>query len=226
MELCVFNDLGLGGRFQLHFQNGVLLLSPLSWPTQLRNRYYYRIDASHSPSRLVFDELGNIYVETVNGTRIQPQGPTWGNSSLDPKGYYYRATLEFNGVFTQYAHPRTNNAYQGWTIMRFVPDNICTAIFNDNGSSSCGYNSYCSTENNRSTCKCPYGYSLVDANPVVEPMFKHCQKNYMICTNPKILNFLVEIIKRYSLTLNRNAYNLACTIASVLWTFWAVALVG
>ncbi|KAL2987570.1 hypothetical protein AAZX31_11G036000 [Glycine max] len=110
--------------------------------------------------------------------------------------------------------------------MRFVPDNICTAIFNDNGSSSCGYNSYCSTENNRSTCKCPYGYSLVDANPVVEPMFKHCQKNYMICTNPKILNFLVEIIKRYSLTLNRNAYNLACTIASVLWTFWAVALVG
>ncbi|KAG5123246.1 hypothetical protein JHK82_029983 [Glycine max] len=149
MELCVFNDLGLGGRFQLHFQNGVLLLSPLSWPTQLRNRYYYRIDASHSPSRLVFDELGNIYVETVNGTRIQPQGPTWGNSSLDPKGYYYRATLEFNGVFTQYAHPRSNNAYQGWTIMRFVPDNICTAIFNDNGSSSCGYNSYCSTENNR-----------------------------------------------------------------------------
>ncbi|KAG5061374.1 hypothetical protein JHK87_002403 [Glycine soja] len=61
----------------------------------------HRIDASHSASRLVFDELGNIYVETANGTRIQPQGPTWGYSTLAPKGYYFRATLDFNGVFTQ-----------------------------------------------------------------------------------------------------------------------------
>ncbi|XP_028190449.1 G-type lectin S-receptor-like serine/threonine-protein kinase LECRK1 [Glycine soja] len=108
--------------------------------------------------------------------RIRPQGPTWGNSSLDPKEYYYRATLEFNGVFTQYAHPRTNNAYQGWTIMRYVPGNICTAIFNEYGSGSCGYNSYCSMENDRPTCKCPYGYSMVD--PSNE--FGGCQPNFTL----------------------------------------------
>ncbi|KAH1223539.1 G-type lectin S-receptor-like serine/threonine-protein kinase LECRK1 [Glycine max] len=87
-----------------------------------------------------------------------------------------KATLEFNGVFTQYAHPRTNNAYQGWTIMRYVPGNICTAIFNEYGSGSCGYNSYCSMENDRPTCKCPYGYSMVD--PSNE--FGGCQPNFTL----------------------------------------------
>jgi hypothetical protein len=62
---------------------------------------------------------------------------------------------------TQYSHPRDTKAKQGWTSMRYVPDNICTAIFNEMGSGTCGYNSYCSMENQRPTCKCPYGYSLL-----------------------------------------------------------------
>ncbi|KAK7406302.1 hypothetical protein VNO78_07925 [Psophocarpus tetragonolobus] len=99
--------------------------------------------------------------------------------------YYYRinashplsrlvATLDFSGVFTQYAHPRSTNGQQGWTIMRYVPNNICTAIFSDYGSGACGYNSYCSMENNRPTCKCPYGYSLVDPTN----QFGGCQPNF------------------------------------------------
>ncbi|KAJ1391716.1 Bulb-type lectin domain [Sesbania bispinosa] len=162
------------GRFQLYFQNGIAMLSPLAWPTQLRYKSYYSIDAPDSASQLVFDELGNIYVQTPNGTRIQPQGPKWGNLVLDPKVYYYRATLDYYGVFTQYAHPRDTKAQQGWTIVRYVPDNICIAIFNDMGSGSCGYNSYCSMENQIPTCKCPDGYSLVD--PGNE--FGGCQPNF------------------------------------------------
>ncbi|KAJ1383652.1 putative serine/threonine-protein kinase [Sesbania bispinosa] len=163
------------GRFQLYFQNGIAMLSPLAWPTQLRYKSYYSIDAPDSASQLVFDELGNIYVETPNGTRIQPQGPKWSNLVLDPKVYYYRATLDYYGVFTQYTHPRDTKAQQGWTIVRYVPDNICIAIFNDMGSGSCGYNSYCSMENQIPTCKCPDGCSLVD--PDYEKMQPYSQQD-------------------------------------------------
>lgn len=125
------------------------MLSPLAWPTQLRYNFYYRIDVNNSASlSLVFDESGDIYVETNNNgtTRIKPQGAIWKNLDLDPKLYYYRATFDYYGVLTQYSHPRDTKAKQGWTIIRYVPDNICTAISNEMGSGTCGYNSYCSME--------------------------------------------------------------------------------
>jgi hypothetical protein len=72
-------------------------------------------------------------METNNNgtTRIKPQGTIWKDLALDPKLYYYRATLDYYGVLTQYSHPRDTKAKQGWTIMRYVPDNICTAISNE-----------------------------------------------------------------------------------------------
>ncbi|KAG5061373.1 hypothetical protein JHK87_002402 [Glycine soja] len=68
--------------------------------------------------------------------------------------------------------------------MRYVPDNICTTIFNENGSGSCGYNSYCSMKHDRPTCKCPYGYSMVD--PSNE--FGGCQPNFTLAcgADPKL----------------------------------------
>ncbi|WJX60499.1 hypothetical protein P8452_45702 [Trifolium repens] len=169
------------GRFQLYFNDGDdnnhVLLSPLAWPTQLRYKFYYRIDAPNNSasSSLVFDESGEIYVETnKNGTRVKPEGTQWKNLVLDPKLYYYRATLDYHGVFTQYSHPRDTKAQQEWTIMRYVPDNICIAIFNEKGSGTCGYNSYCSMENQRPTCKCPYGYSLIDSSN----QFGGCKLNF------------------------------------------------
>uniref|UniRef100_I1J9S8 Receptor-like serine/threonine-protein kinase n=2 Tax=Glycine max TaxID=3847 RepID=I1J9S8_SOYBN len=151
------------GRFQLYFQDFNVMLSPLAFPSQLRyNPYYHAInDASvGNASRLVFDKSGEIYVETTGGTRnrILPQV----DNTLDTEVNYYRATLDFSGVFTLYAHPRNTSGQPRWRIMNYVPDNICDAIFNDYGSGSCGYNSYCSMENDRPTCNCPYGYSLVD----------------------------------------------------------------
>ncbi|KAK7309070.1 hypothetical protein RJT34_05511 [Clitoria ternatea] len=167
------------GRFQLHFQDGNVQLSPLAWPSPFSYPPYHVIDASGNASKLVSDKSGDIYVETTNGTRIQPQGTKWVNSTLDPKVNFYRATLDVSGAFTQYFHPRNfTNQQQGWTIMRQVPDNICNAITNDLGSGCCGYNSYCSMQNNRPTCKCPDGYSLVD--PSNE--FGGCQPNFsLVC---------------------------------------------
>ena len=164
------------GRFQLYFKDGNVLLSPLAWPSPLKYNSYYVLDASGAASTLVFNESGDIYVNTTNGTTIQPQGSQWNSSDLDPEVNYYRATLDFSGVFTQYYHPRNSAAQPGWRIMRYVPDNICNAISYQYGSGSCGYNSYCSMENHRPTCKCPYGYSLLDPSK----QFGGCQPNFTL----------------------------------------------
>ena len=161
------------GRFQLYFKGGNVSLSPLGWPSPLKHNYYYVFNAAGAASRLVFNESGDIYVKTTNGTTIQPQGSQWNSSDLDPEVNYYRATLDFSGVFTQYYHPRNSTAQPGWKIMRYVPENICDAITDVIGSGSCGYNSYCSMENKRPTCTCPYGYSLVDPSN----QFGGCQPN-------------------------------------------------
>ncbi|KAJ1434998.1 Serine/threonine-protein kinase, active site [Sesbania bispinosa] len=146
------------GRFQLYFEeDNNVLLSPLAWPSQFRYGSYYKIDASGSASRLVFHKSGDIYVETTNGTKVQPQGAKWEYITLNPKVYYYRATLDFHGVFTQYAYPKDSTSEQEWRIL-----------------------SYCSMENQsqRPTCKCPDGYSLVDPSND----FGGCQlKSTLVC---------------------------------------------
>ncbi|KAH1223538.1 G-type lectin S-receptor-like serine/threonine-protein kinase LECRK1 [Glycine max] len=213
------------GRFQLYFHKGDshVLLCPLGWPSQLRYESYHTIDDSGNASQLVFDKSGDIYVETTNGTRIQPQVSTWGNSNLDLDRNYYRATLDFTGVFTQYAYPRNSTIAQpGWKIIRYVPGNICEAV-NQYGSGCCGYNSYCSMENQRPTCTCLYGYSLVDpSNP-----FGGCQLNFTLTCGADVqappdelyemhefknFNFPLADYEKIQPTLDRNANKLACKI--------------
>ncbi|KAK7251799.1 hypothetical protein RIF29_35328 [Crotalaria pallida] len=164
------------GRFQLYFDNGNMFLNSIGWPdanTDSRYTSYFRVNSNDSTSQLVFDSKADIYVEILNGEKISLG---WGGSALDPNAYYYRATLDFYGVFTQYAHPKGSGGQQGWSIVRYVPDDICFAITSDLGSGSCGYNSYCSMENQRPNCKCPDGYSLVDP----KNQFGGCQPGFSL----------------------------------------------
>ena len=168
------------GRFQLYFDNGNLFLTGIGWPSpQADSRYtsYFSVntssDGSAGVSQLVFDKSADIYLVKTNGHKISLG---WDGSAFDPNAYYYRATLDFYGVLTQYSHPRDSSGQQGWSIVRFVPKDICFAIFSDYGSGSCGYNSYCTIENQRPTCKCPNGYSLVDPNN----QFGGCQPDFSL----------------------------------------------
>ncbi|CAL0312295.1 unnamed protein product [Lupinus luteus] len=164
------------GRFQLYFDKGDMFLTGIGWPNDKANsRYgsYFNVGTS-SASKLVFDSKADIYVEEMNGENMSLG---WENSALDPNAYYYRAALDFYGVFTQYAHPKKgSDGQQGWSIVRYVPPDICFAIRSDHGSGSCGYNSYCSMENERPTCKCPDGYSLVEP----KNQFGGCQPDFSL----------------------------------------------
>ncbi|KAM7497575.1 hypothetical protein LguiA_021989 [Lonicera macranthoides] len=82
-----------------------------------------------------------------------------------PPGYYFRATLNFDGVFEIYSRPKQSNGARNWTAIWMQPYNICLDIIGSIGSGACGYNSVCQLGNNRRPiCECPLGYSLVDPN--------------------------------------------------------------
>ncbi|KAJ6777921.1 G-TYPE LECTIN S-RECEPTOR-LIKE SERINE/THREONINE-PROTEIN KINASE LECRK4 ISOFORM X1, partial [Salix koriyanagi] len=91
--------------------------------------------------------------------------------------YFYRATLDSDGLFTLYGHPRAqiNGRWgQTWFAIWSVPDDICADSNGDLGLGPCGYNSYCSLgTNRRPLCECLPGFSLSDTNN----KFGGCQQN-------------------------------------------------
>ncbi|MED6110902.1 hypothetical protein PIB30_047318 [Stylosanthes scabra] len=155
------------------------MFSPLAWPTELRYSYYV---AFRPAARLVFDESGEIYAEAKNGTRTTLQeDPNWrADLVLDTRNNYYRATLDYFGVLTQYVHSKDSNSQQqGWRILRYIPGDICTSVLDGYygyGSGACGYNSYCSMIEQRPTCTCLDGYTLIDPSNV----FGGCQPNFTL----------------------------------------------
>ncbi|XP_058008176.1 G-type lectin S-receptor-like serine/threonine-protein kinase LECRK3 [Hevea brasiliensis] len=158
------------GRFELYFSDGALHLSPLAWPTKLEYGPYFTSD---NGSQLVFNESAYINLIQTNGKIVQLGGISQDVApSVDT--HYYRATIDYYGVFTKYAYPRDSNGEESWSIVQFIPENVCSAIFNDLGSGACGYNSYCRMLNGRPNCSCPDGYSPMDQN---NP-FGGCKQNF------------------------------------------------
>jgi hypothetical protein len=157
------------GRFLLRLRDdGDLVLNTINLPTDNPNDAYYRSQTTAGDSntsspgkQLIFNESGYMYIVRENNQTF-PVGPVKLDSIAD---FYFRATLNFDGVFTQYSHPKTSNANGSWTQLWSVPDNICVASFVFTGSGTCGYNSICTLKpDRRPMCTCPNGYSLLDPN--------------------------------------------------------------
>ncbi|KAK2650310.1 hypothetical protein Ddye_017799 [Dipteronia dyeriana] len=164
------------GRFELHFDKGIVQLNPVAWPSRsIYNSYYSSgtssINSSESGNKLVFNATGNIYIVKTNG-EIAQLSP-W--DTVAPRAdRYYRATLDSDGVFTQYAYQNNSPTGQSWWALRILPENMCTATFNEIGSGTCGFNSYCSIQNGRPSCDCPPEYEFVDQSN----RFMGCRPNF------------------------------------------------
>ncbi|KAK4842812.1 hypothetical protein QYF36_000428 [Acer negundo] len=160
------------GRFELHFDNGNVQLNPVAWPSQsIYNSYYSSgtssINSSESGNKFVFNASGKIYIVKNNDEIAQL--PHWAKiTPINPRvDRYYRATLDSDGVFTQYAYRNNSPTNQSWVALRILPENMCTAIFNEIGSGTCGFNSYCSIQSGRPSCACPkVGYVFVDPSNI------------------------------------------------------------
>ncbi|KAE8037043.1 hypothetical protein FH972_009669 [Carpinus fangiana] len=159
------------GRFQLRFrqETGNLVLNTINLPTNDPNGPYYQIDStagdlntSNSGKQLIFNASGYIYILRENDERI-----TIEQESLPTGNLYFRVTLNFDGIFTLYSHPKTSAGNESWTPIWSVPDNICQDIPGDQSMTGvCGYNSVCkiNPKDRRPICECPKRYSLLDPN--------------------------------------------------------------
>ncbi|KAE8037042.1 hypothetical protein FH972_009668 [Carpinus fangiana] len=176
------------GKFQLRFikggndqgiQQGNVVLNTINLPTVEPNGPYYEIDStvgdcntSSAGKQLVFNESGYIYILQENDERI-----TIAQGSLSTGNLYFRVTLNFDGIFTLYSHPKTSTGNESWTPIWSIPDNICEDIPVDSMTGVCGYNSVCkiNPQDKRPTCECSTGYSLLDPN---DP-YGSCKPDFM-----------------------------------------------
>uniref|UniRef100_A0A2N9J6Q9 Receptor-like serine/threonine-protein kinase n=1 Tax=Fagus sylvatica TaxID=28930 RepID=A0A2N9J6Q9_FAGSY len=160
------------GRFQLRLQeDGNLVLNSINLPTTYANEAYYESgtlgdsNTSSPGKQLVFNESGYMFILRENNQRFALTQGELDTMDLDTTAYfYYRATLNFDGVFTQYSYPKSSNGNGSWTSLWSEPENICKSNVKF-GSGICGYNSICTRNaDRRPMCTCPNGYSLLDPN--------------------------------------------------------------
>ncbi|KAJ9559387.1 hypothetical protein OSB04_014001 [Centaurea solstitialis] len=148
------------GRFQLRMlQDGNLVLRPRDISSNFSLYAYYTSDtydannSTNSGHRLIFDSTGYMYILRKNGQRfdLTPRG------RLPSGDYYHRATLDSDGLFTQYYYPKNPTGNASWVDLWFVPS------LND----SVNARSVCSLDGNRPKCECPEGFSLLDSSDLI-----------------------------------------------------------
>ncbi|GKU87796.1 hypothetical protein SLEP1_g2136 [Rubroshorea leprosula] len=161
------------GRFQLRMlPDGNLVLNTFSLPKANSFAYnaYYISNTYAYGQKVVFNEpnyisivLSSGEIRNLTGDRVASQD-------------YYRATLDFDGIFTMYSYPNSQRAGQGdqsWSIAWSIPSDICNGTNSNRrvgdlyieGPGSCGFNSYCTIGSNlRPSCECLPGFSFSDPN--------------------------------------------------------------
>ncbi|XP_043691473.1 G-type lectin S-receptor-like serine/threonine-protein kinase LECRK2, partial [Telopea speciosissima] len=154
------------GRVQLRLlTDGNLVMNTVALPSNYAYAAYYVSNTFGSGYQVVFNEsTATIHIQSQNGSILLDL--TVG-SIPSTKTHYHRATIDFNGVFTQYARPKSSsssNGYESWSIGWSIPDDVCSFNSQDVGEGICGYNSICRIVQNRPVCGCPNQYTLVDPN--------------------------------------------------------------
>lgn len=159
------------GRFQFRLlEDGNAVLNTINLESGFAYDAYfwsntYDVNRSNAGYRVVFNESGQLYVLRANNQIVNLTPET-----VSAKENYLRATLNFDGVFIFYSHPKNNSTEDAiWSVSDVLPENIC--INNDIrkglGSGICGFNSICTLSGaKRPICQCPKGFSLLDPDDV------------------------------------------------------------
>ncbi|KAM1032285.1 hypothetical protein ACFX2I_035883 [Malus domestica] len=153
------------GRFRLSLQgDGNLVL--ISVTTDNANIPYFstKTTSGNVPGsqgkRLVFSSSGDMFVLRENDGRVHLKG----TEGVSVRDNYIRATLDFDGIFALYSHPKNFTGNASWiSPLVYMPDDICLRL----GVGVCGYNSTCMLKpDKRPTCECPKGFSFLDPKDI------------------------------------------------------------
>ncbi|KAM2356663.1 hypothetical protein EV1_005686 [Malus domestica] len=169
------------GRFQLRLQDdGNLVLNTVNLPTDFANNPYFATDTiagtveGSQGKQFVFNSSGYMFVLRENGGRFTLTGP----QGVSTRDNYIRATLDFDGIFTLYSHPKNFTGNPSWSSpLWYTPDDICQKLLEDEGVGVCGYNSVCKLkpDSNRPTCECPKGFSFLDPKDI----YRGCKPDFI-----------------------------------------------
>ncbi|KAK1356126.1 Receptor-like serine/threonine-protein kinase [Heracleum sosnowskyi] len=166
------------GRFQLRLlPDGNLVLNTRDIPSDFAYDAYYSSrtndpsNASNSGVQVRLNQTGYMYIVRRNGGIFDLNSKVAQGS-----GSYYRATLDFDGVFILYSHPKVFTGNPNWTTIWSQPENICLNLRGEQGSGACGFNSVCRLgDSGRPTCECPKSYSLIDPTD----KYGSCKPNFI-----------------------------------------------
>ncbi|KAM0975530.1 hypothetical protein ACFX13_018834 [Malus domestica] len=155
------------GRFQLRLQDdGNLVLISVNLTTDNANIPYFSTKTTagnvsgSKGKQLVFSSSGDMFVLRENDGRV----PLKGTEGVSVRDNYIRATLDFDGIFALYSHPKNFTGNPSWiSPLVYMPDDICLRL----GVGVCGYNSTCKLKpDKRPTCECPKGFSFLDPKDI------------------------------------------------------------
>ncbi|KAI4317806.1 hypothetical protein L6164_025646 [Bauhinia variegata] len=167
------------GKFAVIMQSdGNLLLKAYQYPDPA---YWYSSTTSYSEVSLVFNISGFLNLESGNTNIYLLTRNTPG--SVDD--YYFRATVDENGNFQQYAYHRRNQS--GWKRVWRAIDDPCRV------NAICGVNVMCTSPDNEAIrCDCLPGYIPLDPNDVSQGCHPRAEVDY--CAKPSMRNFKLEVI--------------------------------
>ncbi|KAE8725542.1 Brassinosteroid insensitive 1-associated receptor kinase 1 precursor [Hibiscus syriacus] len=160
------------GKYQLRFDGGSLALNQIDMFTGKPYEGYSNLGTG---SHLVFNESGSIHIGNSNGSLVALA------QIQSPELYYYRATLDFYGVFTLYSYQKTPGGGESWSVFKAWPTDICSTFLDSAsqlgirfGIGPCGYNSICEPNEWRPNCTCPAGFSFLDE----KNQYGGCKQDY------------------------------------------------
>ncbi|KAL2454442.1 Uncharacterized protein Adt_48055 [Abeliophyllum distichum] len=91
---------------------------------------------------VIFNQSGYIFLIAENGSLLNFVA----SNATSTSQFYQRAILEYDGVLRHYVYPRSAYSEGGramaWSIIDFIPSNICMSIRQRTGGGACGFNSF------------------------------------------------------------------------------------
>ncbi|KAL2507900.1 receptor-like protein kinase 1 [Forsythia ovata] len=154
------------GRFIFILQNdGNLVSYTRNFPMDNVIFAYWSTQTMGTGFQVIFNQSGYVFLVAQNGSLLNYVASNAASSSQ----FYQRAILEYDGVLRHYVYPKSVNSAGGramaWSIMDFIPSNICLRVGGITGPGACGFNSFCYLGTDQMTvCDCPTGYSIIDPN--------------------------------------------------------------
>ncbi|WRX33276.1 Protein kinase domain - like 10 [Theobroma cacao] len=161
------------GRFKFILQrDGNLLLYTTNFPFDDNVAAYWSAQTSiGSGFQVISNQSGNIYLTARNGSILNMVFSTQSST----QDFYLRAIVDYDGVFRQYAYPKSVSTSNGrwprsWTTLSLIPSNICVRIGGDKAAEPVA-------DDQRPICDCVPGYSFIDTNDIR----KGCRPNFTFC---------------------------------------------